>query len=116
MKRAGLPIGDITVFDEDTDPDDLLGRPHQYVDKANFVDTELSAEDQARSEGTVEVFANADDPSARKAYLEEVSGSQSLVGYYIYHSYTYLLRIPSEVSPSRAHEYEMAFLNVVAAE
>ena len=113
MKASGLPIGNVTVYDENTDPNGLLGRPNQYVDKANFTDTKLSSDVQTDGNGTVEIFANAEDAAARKAYIDEVSKALSMVGYYSYQSGKYLLRVTFDVPPSRAKAYQAAFLKIV---
>jgi hypothetical protein len=112
MKSLGLPVGDIASYDENTDPNQLLGRPHQYTQKANFTDTELDAPSLDNG-GTVEVFANADDAKARKDYIDAISKDMPMVGYYTYQSGNYILRIAFDVPPTRAKDYEAAFLEAV---
>lgn len=45
LKSAGLPIDNIIVYTEDTDANKLLGRPNQYISKANFADTTVKQSD-----------------------------------------------------------------------
>ena len=70
LKASGLPIGDIQAFDENTDPNGLLGRPGEYTSKAHFLDTRVHDEhgfDWFEGEintdvgGTIEVFDNLND-------------------------------------------------------
>ena len=65
LRGQGLPIRSIETYTEENDPNKLLGRPGQYVGKANFRDRR--AEDDGASDldvsegGSVEVFASEDE-------------------------------------------------------
>ena len=111
MKWAGLPIGDPATYDENTDPDQLLGQPREYTQKTNFPDTQLDAPNL--DDGAVEVFASSTDAAARKAYIDSMSKSTPSLGSYAYQSGDYLLRITFEVPPTRAKAYQAAFLKVL---
>lgn len=111
LKEAGLPIDNIIVYTEDDDPNELLGRPNQYISKVNFADTTV---EQGNDEGnpvggSVETFNNADDLNARKEYCEQISKKISAFSQYYYVNGNYLLRIDHDVTPSNAKKYESAF-------
>jgi hypothetical protein len=107
LKTAGLPVSQITTYDENTDPNSLLGRPNEYIQKTSFADTQVAS--PSTDNGTIEVFSTAADAQARKAYVDGISKA-SFVGYYSYQSGVYLLRVSYDVPPSRAKQYETAFL------
>jgi uncharacterized protein YceK len=114
LKSAGLPIDNIIVYTEDTDENKLLGRPNQYISKANFADTTVK-QDNDKSDplgGTVETFNNADDLKARKDYCESITKSAAMFAQYYYVNGNYLLRIDHDVSPSNAKKYEKAFSEI----
>ena len=63
LQAAGLTIGKVIVYTEETDPNDLLGRPGQYTSKAAFTDTRVDESDLVATPkwdvargGSVEVF------------------------------------------------------------
>lgn len=117
MKAQGLSIGEVASYDQNTDPNGLLGRPNQYIDKANFRDTELGPDSQTLDnggDGTVEIFNNANDAAARKAYVDNISKTSPMLGFYSYQSGKYLLRVVFAMSPDRAKTYQSAFLKAVA--
>ncbi|MEG1545412.1 MAG: hypothetical protein RR382_12980, partial [Tannerellaceae bacterium] len=39
LKTDGLPISDTQSYNEDNDPNGLLGRPGKYTSKADFIDS-----------------------------------------------------------------------------
>ena len=123
LKEKGLNIGKIVVYTEETDTNDLLGRPNQYTSKASFEDTRLEQnydneymEEELRNEptgGTIEVFANKEDAQARKEYVESVTSSISFLAEYIYWNDYALLRLENELTPTQAKEYETAFNEIM---
>lgn len=110
LKESGLPIGNMIVYTEETDTNNLLGRPKQYTSKVNFADTRI---DQYSSDnptgGSVEVFSNADDASARLKYIEKASSGIPVLQQYMYLKTNVLLRIDYDLTPEQAAEYEKAF-------
>jgi len=106
---ASLPVSNIVVFDESTDPNSLLGRPNQYTSKANFSDPAHEESDPAVPDNTVEVFSNSKDAQNRAAYVKEVSSAMSYLAQYIYCIDRYVLRLHHDILPSDAAKYEAAF-------
>lgn len=114
MLEYGLPIKNIIVYNEDTDPNSKLGRKNQYTSKVNFADARVEQFDNENPVGgTVEVFNNRKDAEDRKEYVEAVSffGVQ-----YMYLEDTALLRIDTELTPTQAAEYEKVFKSVMNGE
>ena len=77
LKQAGMPIGEVTELNPQSDPDLLLGRPGHYTSKAFFSDTRLGANDErvnrgeeADAGGSVEVFADEDDAEQRVEFVQ----------------------------------------------
>jgi len=121
FQDAGFPLGEIVVYTEDTDTNSLLGRPDQYTSKASFSDSRIEqpeasieGEDAVMIGGTVEVFENADDATARKEYIESVTSGMSVLVQYMYQYENVLIRIDGDLTPTQAAQYE-AGLNGLAA-
>ncbi len=102
LKAAGFPIRDEVVYDEITDPEILLGRPGEYVEKVDF-----SHEDVA--DLTIEIFDNEADAENRQEYY-------AFLKQYVFLNTTFLLRMPYEVPPSIASLYEDAFAKIISGE
>ncbi|MGW4412857.1 hypothetical protein ACWEJ6_53420, partial [Nonomuraea sp. NPDC004702] len=62
----GVPAKLGTVYDENTDPNKLLGRPNGYLSKAEFTDSRVKAD----GAGSVEVFEDAGSAEARAEYIQ----------------------------------------------
>ncbi len=121
FQDAGFPIGEMVVYTEETDTNNLLGRPDQYTGKASFEDSRIEqpeasieGEDAVMIGGTVEVFENADDATARKEYIESVTSGVAVLAQYMYQYKNILMRIDSDLTPTQAAQYE-AGLNSLAA-
>jgi len=106
---AGLPIQNVVVYNLETCPNNLLGRPGQYIGKASWEDARTEKYDTFFSGGTVEVFANKKDLNNRKNYLEE-SPFTALVPLkqYVYVYNNALIRIDFDLTPEEAEEYRKA--------
>lgn len=116
MKEKNNNIGKIVVYNEETDWNNLLGRPNQYTSKIQFADNRLDQsyvkEDDAKG-GTIEVFNTKEDLENRKSYIETLSSSASIFVQYIYSKGYALLRLDQEITPDQAREYESIFYEVV---
>jgi hypothetical protein len=107
-----LPISanDIAEFNEDTDKNKLLGRPHQYTAKGVWRDprTGEEGEPDLGTGGTVEIFDSEADATTRFDYVEKITASSPLLTEYHYRRGTVLVRVSSKLKPSQAKEYETA--------
>lgn len=105
---ADLPVTDAAVFDEVTDPNKLLGRPNQYVEKMNFKDLRGN-KDQSCS---IEVFRNETDAKARLDYVDNIGKSASMFATYNYLHKNVLVRINFGVLPKDADLYRQALESI----
>lgn len=105
--EAGFPISNIIVYTEETDENELLGRPKGYIQKTNFADSRYEQYniDEDPIGGTIEIFNNAEDAKSRYEYLDSVYDMISGRNY-MYLRDNILFRIHSELTPTHAKEYE----------
>nr|DAE60860.1 MAG TPA: hypothetical protein [Caudoviricetes sp.] len=116
LKNNNNNIGKIVVYTEETDSNNLLGRPNQYTSKVNFADNRISqeyVEENDAKGGTIEVFNNKTDMKKRKEYIEQISNSSSIFAQYIYSKGNVLLRLEKDLTPEQAQEYEKIFNQIV---
>jgi hypothetical protein len=113
FERAGLPIQKRTVFDESTDPNGLLGRPNQYVEKMNFKDPR----DKKRGgDCSIEIFRNEQDAKSRKDYTDTIGKSAAIFASYSYLHKNVLVRISFGVVPADADVYRQVLETVGTAD
>jgi len=108
LKKAGLPLGKVEFYTAETDPNKLLGRPGNYVEKANWADKRADQIGGDMVGGSVEVFASQDDLSRRKTYLDGFAKSGGIFSMYVYTAKNVLLHIDGALSPKQAAGYERA--------
>lgn len=107
-------ITNITVYDEKTDPNENLGRPGQYIGKADFFDARM--ENKEDNAGTIEVFTSKSDCKGRYDYLCKLSdpGLGALgVNQYIYKYDFAVFRVSYDLTPSQAEEYKQAMDEII---
>lgn len=114
LTDAGLPLSNIAVTSENTDPNDLLGRPNGYIARASFElpDGDMDAEqyDMDRG-GAIEVWPTEEAARRRSTYLLELDKAAPILGNeYNYVRGPVLLRITGKVKPSVAAQFEAAFM------
>lgn len=112
LQEAGLPLTNIVVYDEKTDPNEKLGRPGSYTSKANFSDPAHEDNDSTAPDNTIEVFALEEDAITRAEYIESVTKGTAMEQY-VYQIGVYVLRIDFDVLPSDALKYEEALIAAV---
>lgn len=98
LQEEGLTINDLEVYTADNDPNSLLGRPNQYVSKANF------------EFGSVETFKTEKDLKTRKEYIESVTQNMPALTEYMIVNGLYLLRLNKDLTPDQVSEFETAFM------
>jgi hypothetical protein len=112
LTAAGLPMSKGSVQDENTDPNNLLGRPNEYTSRACFdVDGADPTADKYSVDrgGVIEVFANASDARARADYIAGVLKAAPMLGSeYHYLAGPVLVRISGKVKPSVAAKFQAA--------
>lgn len=115
LKESGLPIGNEIVYTEETDPNDLLGRPNQYTSKVNFADdrAEQYDVDEDPAGGTVEVFESSKDAKDRHDYIETISEGVSILQEYLYLHDKVFLRVSYDLTPEQAEEYNTNLQEII---
>lgn len=119
LADAGLPVGQSTVWDEATDPNELLGRPGQYVAKATWTDTRVecfSDPPGVDCGGDIEIFENTDDRDERYEYLAGFADQAPIGGYYQWRLANAVIRVGFELTPSQAEEYAAVFEQLAPGE
>jgi hypothetical protein len=102
-RRMGLKV---TVYTAATDPNQLLGRQHQYTSKANWGNF-IVGEDSLPSGGSIEVFADPADMSKRMSYLGMFAAPLG-DGWDFTHG-TAILRLSPSYTPAQAKALETSF-------
>jgi hypothetical protein len=112
LAAAKLPVTNIAVQDENTDPNNLLGRPGSYTSRASF---DVTGGDENGDPfdidrgGVVEVFADAAAAQARSKYIQDTLRSMQILGTeYHYLNGPVLVRVSGKVKPSVAKPFEAA--------
>ena len=115
LASAGLPVVQIVALTAATDSNKLLGRPGQYISKADFEDSRrlASGDDEMDvTDNTIEVFATVADAQRRQAYITRVTSAAPMFTQYIYRRGTILLRIQKSMLPDEARSYEAALAKI----
>ena len=98
-------LGKVVIYTEETDPNHRLGRPRQYFAKLNFTDTRYKSEPE--NFGTIEVFKTREELEERYDYVASVTKGTPYLVYQFKHE-NLLMRLPHEMTPTQAKEYEAA--------
>jgi len=117
LQAAGLPMSDVIVYDETTDPNNLLGRPNGYLSKTAFKDSRCTQDDTdpggIENGGGIEVFPDHSGAQARADYIQTIAKASPLLNEYDYVAGNALLRLSTQLAPTQANEYKAAFEKVV---
>jgi hypothetical protein len=113
FKKAGLPIGAILVFTDETDPNKLLNRPNSYIEKADWADARVKQTDPKYPiGGTIEIFKSDEDLQKRKNYIENGPAGAFGNNEYMYIHKNGLIRLRKDLTPAQAKDYEQALNSV----
>ncbi|AIS61328.1 MULTISPECIES: hypothetical protein [Listeria] len=133
--KAEIAMYKNVVFTEDTDPNELLGRPNSYIAKIDFNDKTaidriatknindlgLDESDKGaqieqlineRTGGTIEEFKTEEDLQKRLEYLQDLPVKTDVDNEYRFSNSKVLLRIDSKLTPNEAEKYKKVFLNL----
>lgn len=110
-------VTDVLVWDESTDINEMLGRPGQYISKADFSDDRVEETWETEEErmasglqgGTLETFESESDCDGRCEYLKKFMNSE--MGAFGLNQYVYkypkaILRVSYSIIPSEAEVYK----------
>lgn len=112
LKDAKLSVDKVIVFTEETDRNNLLGKPEQYISKVNFADSNLKQEGTDPNGGSIETFNTKKDLNTRKDYLESVYKTNPMFKEYIFVNGTYLLRLSKDLTGTQMDMYKKAFMKL----
>lgn len=93
----------------ETDLEHLLGKPNQYIEKADWIDTRIkenSIDNQVG--GVIEVFETFDALEKRNKQFEEIERKFGIKNYHYIHK-NVLLGLDSILTPQQASDYEIVF-------
>jgi hypothetical protein len=102
-----LPITNTVIYTAETDPNKLLGRPNQYIEKMSFTDSRIEPVENS-VKCSVEVFASEGDAEARKKYIDAIGKAASPFTEYSFVHKNVLLRLDKSLTPEQADEYRRA--------
>ena len=106
--NAGLPVENVVVFNEQTDPNNSMGSLHGYTSKVSFADSRLEQYSSDPEGGTVEVFKNLKDATARYNYTSSFSGTA--FASYVFQYGNVVTRISIKLTPEQAELYNAVLL------
>ena len=104
---AGMNIVNVEIYTPSTDPNELLGKPGQYISKINFDDKDYIDESHT-SAFAIEVFKYEKDMIERAKYIDSIKDILP-IRYYMYQNNTILFRVPLDVPSEVAAAYEKIF-------
>lgn len=131
FKDADIPLDKITFYTKETDPNNFMGKPNKYVDKADWADeravqlekeieeirSELSDEEykealeeaeESKVGGTVEVYKNQDDLKKRRSEIESAGKKSPVANKHKFYHKNALIMIDRDLTPKQAADYEKA--------
>ena len=106
LSAYGIEMTDLLVYTAESDPNEMLGRPHGYTSKIDATDVESNAG------VSIEVFANVEDANDRKEYIDSLGEFMPFLREYSYLKDSILLRLDSAFTPDRAEEYHQALESI----
>jgi hypothetical protein len=111
LTAANLGVSNGAVQDENTDPNNLLGRPNGYTSRASF---DLPGGDSAEKKydigrgGVIEVWPDATAAKGRADYITNATKSIPALAEYDYVNGPVLVRVTGKVKPSAAGKVQVA--------
>lgn len=113
LDEANYPIGSTISYTKKSDPNKLLGRPKQYIEKINFSDLRIEQEDEnIPLGGSIEIFKNKRDCQSRLKYLQKAVQNYLLTEY-DYQFGTVLLRLNNGMDSASADSYASAVKAII---
>ena len=100
---AGLPIENIVAYNEQSDPNKLLGRPKSYTEKMSFADSRIKQYTSDPKGGSVEIFNSASEATNRNIYISAFSGT--IFGSYVFQKENVIVMISYKLTPEQAEAY-----------
>lgn len=117
LQEKNVNLSEIQVFNEETDPNGNLGRPGNYISKADFADSRLEQVGEYLCGGTIETFSSEDDCQKRYEYLDGFDDpSLGILGLnqYMYKYDKVIFRVSFDLTPEQAEEYKTQMDEIIA--
>lgn len=103
-----------TEYTEDSDPNDLIGRPGQYISAASISDDGADGDSGVDAGAVIEVFASEADAQARSEYILAILKDSPMLGVEWHHlDGVALLRVSGALKPSVNDVYAEAWASIV---
>lgn len=118
LAAAKLPLTNLATQDENTDPNDKIGRPGGYTSRAS---ADVPGGDKEADKFTierglvVEVFATAEDADTRSKFIQDSLKSIQILGteyHYRPADKRVLVRLSGKIKPSVAKQFEAAVVGL----
>jgi hypothetical protein len=118
LRCQGIPVGQVETYNEQTDPNHLLGRPNGYASKTNWTDTRIpdqTGDFEVDDGGSIEVYPNKADAKDRFDYVRGwAKSSPAWAGEYTYLLGSVVLRVSTTLVPSQASGYKKKAEEILA--
>jgi len=105
------------VYNAETDPNTLLGRPGQYSSKVAFADSRIDQDSAEKGDtelgGSIESFPDSSSAKRRANYVQAIAKSSGLFAEYSWLIGAHLVRVAKQLTPEQAEEYEQAAKAVI---
>lgn len=116
FKADGLPIGRVTEQTAESDPNQKLGRPGEYIASAQFEDTRVEQmpfdpqfdKHDLPTGGVIEIFNNTKDLQARQKHIEMAYEAMPSAKQYVFVHNNILLRVEFALTPEQAQAYKLS--------
>lgn len=115
ITRAVPQARQIAAYTAASDPNHLLGRPHEYTSKVEFSDSRIRAADvqgqppaSLQYGASIEVFADSMDAGARMGSIQANAAGQPAFAEYDYVHGNVLVRVSHYLTPDQAADYDRA--------
>lgn len=109
LKKKNGNLQHIAVYNEETDPNEIMGTEGAYITKADFSDSRVTRTEEGLAGGTIETFLTEEDCRARAENLEsqkDPSMGALQLKQYIYQHGKILFRVSMDLPEAQAEEYD----------
>lgn len=107
FEKAELSMTELVEYDDETDPNDQIGRPNGYIAKISWYDSRMEKVSET-PDCTVEVFKSVKDLELRKRHIDQMYEAMPILSSYLFIHKNLILRLPKDLTPKQAAEYEKA--------
>lgn len=113
MKSAAVPVTNVVAYDASTDPNHLIGRPHQQVEAVAWNDSRVPPNAYVPgTNGEVTTYKTTKDMQTRATDVATIAAASSMFSEYDYASDIgkFLVRLGGSLTPDQVSTYVKAIL------